>query len=450
MAARARQLVATLPTQRQQPSIELPEYEQPQFALNSDAQRLLHNLTVKHKLDKFSEDLKLAISKLTNTATDVNERVSDQRHRQKPSRTANDSVTASQDGGRDEPASAAEQGKPFEQEAEKMTARMESSVRKMIDCQQSISWIRDSISATAAQSRAYASTQSSNPAASRASRRTRQQGTEDAGDGFGDDGQEEEYSDIEPTAQAESTQQQIVGPSVTFREHFELRQQRYRDTSLADRYTGNTDFRNYKNMVHHALYPDEDVAAPAPSTWFKEQPPARPGVTQGGIEEEEEEDMQMIRAVTSTKCPITLQEFKQPLTSNKCPHTYEASAIYEMIARSTSTRAPPQLAGRAGAKAVQCPVQGCLNLLTHADLHEDQVVVRRIRRLQRARELEDQEMQDAGDMLQDGTQRGALVIDEEGDDGYDVDDIDEEDDDDDDGQPAPSRRIKREMRASMK
>jgi len=59
----------------------------------------------------------------------------------------------------------------------------------------------------------------------------------------------------------------------------------------------------------------------------------------------------------SIKCPLTLLPMKDPVTSQKCPHSFEKEAILSMINASEVRVGGTGRAGtQGGQKAMQCPV----------------------------------------------------------------------------------------------
>lgn len=96
------------------------------------------------------------------------------------------------------------------------------------------------------------------------------------------------------------------------------------------------------------------------------------------------DDIAIERERISLDCPITLVRFRDPVTSTKCPHSFEHGAIMDMIARSR-----PMPGGPARVKAVKCPV--CSIFLTARDLVRDTALQRRVRRAeeQEARRAEE-------------------------------------------------------------
>ena len=384
---------------------EVPPYQPPSFPLNPAAQRALAQLTQTHNLKKLDESLGEAQGALSNAAGDINERLTEKENYVKRQKGRNleqgtqdaeieDDIEQSRDELRDK--------------VERMTQRMDETMRKIIDGQHSVQSIKDSVAAMATEARANASTQASTQQLP-SQRRRRPPGAED-----GDDA-DEDYEDFEPTNPAAGTQNQPT-PIETFRSKIEDAKTRYQSYSLTTRYADNNDYRDFRRVVHDAKYPNGEVALPHHSEWFEEGQAPAPGVTtrsrnNGDDEDDDDDDIAISRATISTKCPLTLQEFKTPLTSHKCPHSFEAEAILSMIKSSRQ-------------RAVQCPVPGCSQILSNADLHTDAVLIRQIKRLQRAKELEQEEAEeDDRDVNGRGTQDGATMIDDEDEDGADVDDI---------------------------
>lgn len=138
------------------------------------------------------------------------------------------------------------------------------------------------------------------------------------------------------------------------------------------------------------------------------------------------DDIAIERERVSLRCPLTLLQFRDPVTSTKCPHTFEREAITDMISRSTLFLPNPQGRGRR-LRAAKCPV--CSNLLATEDLRADPVILRKIRR---AEELQAREEDDELGRLgkQEGDNEVTLGSDDESgedSDGMDVD-VDSESD----------------------
>lgn len=102
---------------------------------------------------------------------------------------------------------------------------------------------------------------------------------------------------------------------------------------------------------------------PGASTWF----PSYHSGTQTAVEGaqpgtqaiEDDDDFEVASERISIKCPITLLPMKHPVSSKKCPHSFEKEAILSMINASEIWEETPSN-GRRGAtngpKAMKCPV----------------------------------------------------------------------------------------------
>lgn len=389
MATRARQSTArptpsregTIePTQRRGGN-ELPPYEKPSFPLNPAAQRALEQLTRTHNLKKLEDSLSEASKALALTAGEINDCVfrKEQAARERKKRNEQASTAAETESEED----LEQKLEEMKNKVEAMTNRMDASIRQMIDGQHSVQSMKQSIAGSYAGARTTAATQ--------ATQRTQQ------------------LEDFTPTDPGAATQNQPA-PMESFKSKLEDAKTRYQFSSMTQRYAENPTYLDFRRVVHDARYPSGDVELPHQSEWFEDGTVAAPGMTKrtrgNDEDEDDDEDIAISRANISIKCPLTLQDFKYPLSSKKCPHSFEKDAINDLIRRS-------------GGRGVQCPVPGCSQMLTKDDLHTDAVVVRQIKRLKRARELEEEEAEEGAD----GGENEPTVIDDEDGDADDVDDI---------------------------
>lgn len=358
------------------------------FPLNREAQIALERLNRTHKLNDLDASLQEAVSALGATAGEINDRLFDkeQAHRKDKKRreqAGSDAAEGQNDLERDL--------EEFKAKVERMTTRMEEGMRKMIDAQHSVQSLKDSVVSTHREARENADTQASMQQA-----RTQQ------------------YEDFQPTDPAAGTQDRPSAIEI-FRAKNEDAKLKYQSNTLTSRYAKNNDYRNFRRVVNDARHPEGDVQLPHEDEWFPDGPAPAPGMTSRAREDEDDDsdvDIAVSRAKISTTCPLTLAEFKKPLTSTKCPHSFESEAILSMIRRSDA-RDP----ARGNVQVHQCPVTGCSQMLAATDLKEDAVLVRQIKRLQAAKEREQEEDDD-----DDEERNGATVI-EDGDDAEDVDDI---------------------------
>jgi hypothetical protein len=186
-------------------------------------------------------------------------------------------------------------------------------------------------------------------------------------------------------------------------------------------------------MVHDAKFPGDDVPPlPHSSTWFEhmEDTTTRSGVQTRTRNQNRavspagsDDDIAIERERISLKCPLTLTSYQDPVTSTKCPHSFEREAIMDMINRSQTTIPPPaSRRGQRRVRVVKCPV--CSTPLTADDFRPDPVLLRRVRRAQelQKREEEDDHLEGDGRKQKDRSTGITLGSDgESDDDAMDVD-----------------------------
>ncbi|WPH02483.1 zinc-finger of the MIZ type in Nse subunit-domain-containing protein [Acrodontium crateriforme] len=415
MSARVRESVP--PSSSRPTGTALPSYEQPAFPLTLEAQRALtiftRNLHLQQRLEQKLKDAQAAVSE---SAAEINDRL---RNRQQAVEKHRKRKRTNEEGEENSEPDNIERGlDALKDKVERMTSRMDESMRKLIDSQHNVQFIRDALNATCNDAR-NANTQASTQGRSqRRPRQTAENEGEDIEQG------DEEYEDFTPTDPGDGTQDYPT-PIETFRTKLDNAKIRHQSHSLTARYAQNNDYVDFRRVVHDARHGDDEVPLAHPNDWFTEGDAPAPGVTTragANAEDDSDDDIAVSRATISTKCPLTLQEFKQPLSSKKCPHSFESAAILEMISLSHqringTTGARGKMTG--GERAVRCPVGGCDAMLAQSDLHSDPVLLRKIKRLQRAKELEEE---DAYDNAPRGTMRNATYIDDEDDDdGADID-----------------------------
>lgn len=230
---------------------------------------------------------------------------------------------------------------------------------------------------------------------------------------------------------------------------------------MASRYASNNDYIGFYRMVHDAKFPnDEAPPLPHSSTWFQhmEDPNATsaaqdasgPRNTRSRRESSEsDDDIAIERERISIKCPLTLLPYQDPVTSTKCPHSFEREAIYDMIARSGMQIPVGPGRGARRVRAVKCPV--CSTPFTADDLRPDPVLLRRVRRAEELAAREAEENMEGQSQLAPRPNEVTLESDAIDADDMDVEvevevevDADADADADEEEAPAPSARVKTE------
>lgn len=403
----------------------LPPYEPPKHPLNPSAHNALRNLSSAHQgfgaLKKHQSD---AIEALGDSAVLINDRLHDRtkKHKRRDEELANglakenlspESRIQIQHQRRD----AAQELGGFKTAIDGMTERMDDSIRKMIDGREAMTQLEDSLKKARELVQSAGGQVSTQQSSTQRTNRRRRQRDEDE-----DEDEEFEPTLPDETQDARSDRNAQCSISDIFRHDLQRQIDAYRSLPLSVRYADHNDYVHFKKMVHDGRYHD-DVDMPHASTWFvSENRAPEPGVTtrRGAVEaaDDSDDDIVVARQTVSTKCPLTLREFVEPVTSSKCPHSFERSAIMDMISASTITSGGGTQRGvRGGKKAVQCPVTGCQQNLTADDLQADPIIIRRIKRLQQARTAEEEGSDEEGSRF-DRPQIESTIIHSEAD--YDV------------------------------
>ncbi|KAI5211470.1 hypothetical protein AUEXF2481DRAFT_104863 [Aureobasidium subglaciale EXF-2481] len=382
------------------PTNELPPYEPLQHPLSMAGRDRLRQLALPLKFQQNHNLLAEVISCLSEAAAETNEALSSKEKalERARSKAANDEdAVASQQRVQD----MEKQFQELQAKVDSMTAQMDKDVRKMIDADSTIEEMQHTLT-DLIKDVSNASTQRTQ----RAERDT-----------------SEEYYDFDPTDPTNATQRPLAVANI-FNDRLTRAHNRYTARTMTDRYSKNNHYIGFKNITHDARWDNEVNPVPPPHLWFKEDLPAH-GQTPPGAQDSDD-DLQIARETISTKCPITLQEFRDPVTSAKCPHTFEREAITSMIDM------PTNIVRSDGARAVQCPVAGCQSILTLQELRSDPVLKRKIARLQKANRDAEEDSDEEGEA--GGRKRAHSIGSDEDGDGVDVDGV----------QETPVQRLKKE------
>ncbi|PLN81951.1 zinc-finger of the MIZ type in Nse subunit-domain-containing protein [Aspergillus taichungensis] len=424
-----------MPPRRRQPQEEQQEeetftYEPPLKTLNSTGHRALLQLLKSQPLRHLKTHLQHAEEKLTDAAGEVNERLTDAHVRYQRLKERRGSSTRDQDADGEDAAAAAaaavaEGGDDNDEDGEKarvarleedvmrITGRLEVQMRKTIDAEAMVDGLgvvlgrfedeaeRESIAAPGAP-----------VSASTRGRRGRIDEEEEGGEE--EEEEEEEKQDFVPTSQK-------------LADELEEDHTKWDELSPTERYSTNNAYIGFYRIIHEAKHPGNDIPPlPPSSTWFTHLEPAsqshrktspsqpqsqsqsrthtRPHSPAPSTTSTTSSDLAISSEIISLNCPLTLLPFQNPVTSTKCPHSFEREAIESMLSQSqttvavsAATSAGSSRGGRKGrrVRAVKCPV--CSVLLTGDDLRADAVLVRRVKRAEAARRREEEEGDSEGD-----------------------------------------------------
>ncbi|KAL5001875.1 zinc-finger of the MIZ type in Nse subunit-domain-containing protein [Aspergillus recurvatus] len=392
----------------------LPRYEPPIAPLTDTGRQALLSLLRSQNLRQLKTHIEHVETKLTDAVGEVNERLTDAKIRAKKraerereremDRKASRSMTEAGDGDGcgnmdGEEAEEAARLRELEESVEAVTGRLDENMRRAIDSAVRVDGLGEVLEKLQGEAEASANANSQR----QRQRRRRRAEVED---------EDEEEGDLyEATPEPEVDREEL-----SLRERLERAmaedQAKWNEMTLTERYSKHNDYVGFYRIIHEAKNPGEDMAPlPHASTWFAhlEDPNAstrsssdaarsrntrqRPRNTSSASDSD---DLAIERERVSLRCPLTLLPFRDPVTSTKCPHSFEREAITSMIDQSAMTvPAAASKSGRGGRRirAVQCPV--CSEVLTNNDLREDPVLLRRVRRVEARQRREQEEDEEA-------------------------------------------------------
>ncbi|KAE8419094.1 zinc-finger of the MIZ type in Nse subunit-domain-containing protein [Aspergillus pseudocaelatus] len=418
----------------------LPAYEAPIAPLHTTAQNKLLSLLKSQSLRPLKTHLQHAEEKLTDSAGEVNERLTDARvrlQRLKERRGERENFDEREEDGvqrqQEDTDDWEERLRELEGRVGGVTERLEARMRGTIDGEVRVDGLVGVLGTVEREVEQDGSSERS------MRRRTRGRGGEED-----DDEDDEDYEEAE-------REDESVPPSRRLDELLGENYVEWDKRSLTQKYSSNNAYIGFYRIIHEAKHPGEDIPPlPHASTWFShlEDPTKASAQTPDSSvwrtrrrrspSPADSDEIAIESERISLKCPLTLLYFQDPVTSTKCPHSFEREAIEDMIAHSSTTVPAPQPAGAAGRSArrvrsVKCPV--CSVVLTAADLRSDPVLVRRVRRYEAAlrREAEDDELSDGARRRRSGARKsGITLVDDDGAEDENEMDVDPEENSDSD------------------
>ncbi len=380
------------------PALPLVPRQPPVAPLNAEAQQALAYLQRQQKITKrLNHHLTQAADQLANAAVQLNDRGTNYtlEYRRKCKRAEANGEEE------DEQEKTAYEG--FQRKVEELTRTMDNGIRSVVDDQTWVDTLPEIMERIARKAEASAATSQ------------QQQQTQDT-DGEADEDQ--------ATAETPAPAPEDV-PSTLIKTAAEDLASKWSSKTLTERYSQHNAYVGFYRGVYDARNPGEDgPPIPHHSLWFANEEDVNgsyiaPGTqtqtqrtrrqNRGASNEEDAEneqdnqdsssDIEIAREKISIKCPITFLPFTDPLTSTKCPHSFDRSGIMDMLRR-TQTSLPltdaqaaevaqaPNNAARSRKmaefriKAIPCPV--CSVMLAAADLKPDPVLLRKVKRIQAA------------------------------------------------------------------
>ncbi|KAI1910398.1 hypothetical protein LOZ61_004413 [Ophidiomyces ophidiicola] len=386
-------------------TITLPPYQPQSHQLNVEARQAIRNLAESEQFRLLATHLGNLAQALTDTVGEVNDQLNDANARYQKQKRKRDNPKDGEDGDPSEGQPSAEAEKSDKHIADlqmrvKMTTeKMEQKIRGVIDAEfagKTAKEILEKISQPPNAGRPSAQSR-------RRTKSGRRKRTECDGNGEGNEG---EGSDGDGNSNAEHDDEEqrydpVASTTYLFETQVQEKLEKWKNASLTERYTNDNTYIGFYRVMHESRHPGDDVPPlPNRSTWFShmEDPPQPPQShptrrtrKRASRIQSDDEDIAVESERISTRCPITYLPFNDPVSSTKCPHTFERAAIEDMINNSSDTITTKTSTGRRKVKCVKCPV--CSAQLILENLRHDPAMQRRVRRA-----IENETMQDDEEM----------------------------------------------------
>lgn len=382
------------------PALPLVPRQSPVAPLNAEAHQALSDLQRQQKFTKrLTHHLSHAADQLTAVAEQLNHRGTNYTvdYRKKARRDAANGEEENQQAKRDY--------EDFQRKLQELTRVLDNGVRAVVDDQTWVAGLPEIIKEIARKAQASTS----------ASERQNQNLDED---------NEEGPTNAYPTSPATDEV-----PSALIKSARDDLATEWASKTLTERYSQHNTYVGFYRGVHDAKNPnpgEDGPPLPHHSLWFaNEEKQLNPSYVAPGTQTQRtrrqrgpsneaaaedsdpaSSDVEIAREKISIKCPITFLPFTEPLTSTKCPHSFDRPAIMDMLSRTQTTLAPSAAQTteleaihqpRARAKrakellvpAIPCPV--CSIMLADADLKPDPYLLKRVQRIQAAAKREREE-----------------------------------------------------------
>ena len=364
----------------------LPSYQPPSAPLNARAIQSLNTLPTKQDLAGLKSHGRKAPERLTEAVADINEQLLVRREDLAKARARADRAAEQGDGEdgaerREWAAGEEAQARVMEDAVKELTGKIEEAVRAGIDAQARVEAGERAIEQVASQvargeGRLEAgATQSTLGASQFRSGRLEDGDDGEAGSQGGGMGAMALLQLKAQEFEAEYARQSMRMRCVKL--CFPCKTERF--LTERSRYASHNDYASFKKSLHQAQHSGRDEAAPPlphARTWFPSEngdddvsdtadrdatgaQSSRRGTSKRAgraaaadpIQDDSESDVETTAVNVNIKCPLTLLPMKDPVTSTKCPHSFEREAILDMMKHTGSMRprGTPQL------NAMKCP-----------------------------------------------------------------------------------------------
>jgi E3 SUMO-protein ligase NSE2 len=349
--------------------------------LNDKAKQALQALNTRYQKEtSMQQKLKESTKILIETTGNLNDRAHDRRTKYERR------LKKLKERGEEENDEDREEIEEFQRRADQLTRNMDLAMRRIIDNRVWAEDLPNTVSSVNVNAIA---------ASNRAAARPQPQNEED-----------EDGNDTSLTAAIDRTET----PASLLETALDKQTTNWTSKSLTERYAEDDAYASFHKTLWDAKHPEEN-APPMPSLELMLGREENEG--DASMSEAQDADLAIASERVSLKCPLTLQYFRDPVTASTCGHSFDNSAILNML--KTSEHAlpltPAQLQelstlrnqervrreNQMKVKKVRCPV--CNTFLQEKDLKPNPVLLRRVqRKLEQERlEAERREREEAGE-----------------------------------------------------
>ncbi|OAR05777.1 hypothetical protein LLEC1_07173 [Akanthomyces lecanii] len=358
---------------------DLPDYEPLEYPLDDGARRALERLSTNRMQSRYIRNLKAGATNLGNVVGDIHERLLIRRaHLASEKRRRRDK---DQEEGEEDLDALEQHLDEYAHEVDEYSREAEAKLRLLIDYQFALEdegKVIGEIYTDATNAQAAENTR-------RLQDERRRQEAIEIAQASGDPIPPEEEED------EDAKQPPVQSTLDALRQRLDDKRREYEQLSVQERYAVNNEYASFKKLWHDAAQDEDGPPLPHASRWFgADGVPILPRVgprdgrgrsraTDQG--DDSDDDIAVAREVTSLRCPLSLQEFEEPYSNNKCKHTFEKSAIQDYLPESGQ---------------VQCPQTGCSQVFTRAnfaqDFYLDHAILRRLQRKNARNRLDDMDV----------------------------------------------------------
>ena len=341
----------------------MPQYRAPTYPLSSTTERELSSIAATHSNRKYDHHLDQSIQLISRTVGPLNEMVQVckekleewGRRREAKAREQGQVITKT-----DREVDMERRIEELEMQVAEQTLALEKELRNIIGkkaaLQDEKQCLQQAVNQVRGRKRKYedAKQELRRAKAEREANRSENGGEEN-------DRQQEER-DVEDEEPVEDDQDVGITPLRQFNLARDSQRQEYEGLSPYQRYGADNDYAAFRKVVHDAQHPDDGTNLPHAKRWFDENgkpahllPCARRlqigdgrnlhRNVEDGKEDEEDEDIVIAGESRDWRCPLSMVVLEDPVTSKKCPHSFEKAAFRDYLRTSMGT-AP-------------CPVSGC-------------------------------------------------------------------------------------------